>query len=574
MTRSEVGRLVGVALLAGAMLRLVDADGYAAWSQLGRLASTDDHMRLAQLRDALASGEWVRGWVARDNWPDGFVLHWTAAFNAPILLGAWLLVQLGWSPDAALVLVGGASGPATLVLTAVAAAWGAGRFGNAAGWLAGALVAGGVALLAYGGFGRADHHVATVLACLMAVGHGVRTDERQGLHGALAGVWLGIALWISVETLPAVGGLIAVLGARTLEVPSRGRLAALGLGLFGCLLLALAVDPAPLDPWRPDRLSWTTLEFAGLAALALALTDATSGRVAGVWRAPVGLVLGGLAGGVWLARRPSLLTGSKAMYGDAVADVVPPQARELLPIADLVQGVGFLGTAVLGVVALLWLASRRPEVRVTALVAAGVLGVAVLAGASSVRFATYATGLGAVALASGLAGPLARVRGPLPTAALVLAGTWTMLLLTLLLPRPAREPAPLRCDVAALPGALQAAPLALLTDSNAPPYLLWGSAHRTVAGPYHVNHAGLADMHAAFTAPDDTVALEVVARRGLDGVLVCGRGGETSLKGQDGARTFYDALQAGRTQWAWLGTPEAVGETGFWLYRVVPEALR
>ncbi len=574
MTRLEVGRVVGVALLAAVMLRLVDADGYAAWSQLGRLASTDDHMRLAQLRDALASGEWLRGWVARDNWPYGFALHWTAAFNGPILVGAWLLMRLGWDADAALVLVGGLSGPVTLVLAGAAAAWGLGRLGNAAGWLAGATIAGAVPLLAYGGFGRADHHVATVFACLMVIGHGLRTDDAPRRHGALAGLWLGIALWVSVETLPVVGGLLAVLGARTLEVPSQGRLAAAGLGMFACVALALAIDPSLFDAWRPDRLSWTTLEFAGLAAVALVLTDATSGRVPGVWRAPVGLVLGGLAGGVWLGRRPGLLTGSQAMYGDGMAEAVIPEARELLPVADWVQGVGFLGTAVLGLVALLWLARRSPEVRVTALVAAGVLLVATLAGASSVRFATYATGLGAAALAGGLAGPLRRVRGALPTTGLVVAGAWTILLLTLLLPRPARAPATPRCDLVALAASLSKEPLALLTDSNAPPYLLWGSAHRTVAGQYHTNPEGLADLHASLSALDDSRAREVVRRRGLDGLLICSRGGEISLKGRDGARTFRDELQAGSTQWDWLAAPEPVGETGFWLYRVVPEALR
>jgi len=91
-----------------------------------------------------------------------------------------------------------------------------------------------------------------------------------------------------------------------------------------------------------------------------------------------------------------------------------------------------------------------------------------------------------------------------------------------------------------------------------------------VSSPYHRNAAGIWDSYRLFASPDESESRAIVARRGIDLLLLCPTGAERMFFERDkGGGSLYNHLLDGMTP-SWL-TPVPVGvpDTDFRLFRVV-----
>ena len=104
--------------------------------------------------------------------------------------------------------------------------------------------------------------------------------------------------------------------------------------------------------------------------------------------------------------------------------------------------------------------------------------------------------------------------------------------------------------------------------------LLYFTRHAVVGTAYHRNVAGTRDTYGLLESVDQTAALALVRRRGIDLFLLCARAMDTSFRPTvEGRATLYRRLQEARPP-AWLHAvtlPEGLGQD-FKLYSVtIPE---
>jgi len=109
----------------------------------------------------------------------------------------------------------------------------------------------------------------------------------------------------------------------------------------------------------------------------------------------------------------------------------------------------------------------------------------------------------------------------------------------------------------------------IMSHPNDAPMLLYWTGNRTVAGPYHRNVQGLADVARFMTSRDGRGAREIAARRGISHVLIC-PGRALAWPPLGAGDTLFERLAAGRPP-GWLAAqpwPRGV-TTGLRLFRVV-----
>ncbi len=575
--RRNAGFYGGVLAFAALLLALLDSKALIGLLTRHALVDTDSYMRITRLRDVLEGDAWKAGRVLRDNWPYGFDMHWTMLYDLPILGVTRALMAIGAPKEPTLTLVGGLSGPVTLMLLVLGVAWTLRPAGDRAAWTGAVLTASAVPLVSYGGFGRADHHIATMVPLVWALGHGVRAQTRGWgfLRGLVIGLLLTSSLWVSVEALPAVVGVLAVLAARRLDGGPAGVLSAAALALALGVTVVLAIDPPPPGHQAAiDRLSSVFRDFAACSAAALWLADGL-GAVKTPWVRIPGGVFGALgAGGLWLALHPEVFGGFETSVGAELARLIAPTIVELKPVRSLLDGVQYLGLGAAGVTAAVWALVRRREVVltrvVTALMALAMLGLAV----QHVRFSTYTALTGALVVAVVIvpwleARPAGSVRGTVGWLALVQPMTAGMLALALSVGQPPKPPG---CNPTAAVRKIPGPPAAVLSEHPVAPYLLYFTEHRAVAGPYHWNVQGLGDLYRSFLAASDTPAHRVAFERDLQWIMVCSRTGDPALASVE-APNFYDQLRTSPVStWSWLKRVDGwPGETtGYVLWQVLP----
>ena len=274
---------------------------------------TDDAMRLVQVRNWLGGQGWFDLVEHRLSPPAGLLMHWSRIVDVPVG-GLIRLFGLFVSPDSAerlarivfpLVLQIG------LVVTAVAVA----RM-----LLGPGAMVPGMILIVLSGFcfeqfppGRIDHH-APQITLLLAMTGAILSALRPGRerHAAGAGVAIAVSLGISLENLPFIAVVVAILPLAWLRDP-RGTRMALAWFAGSLVIAALAVFVATIPPARygdPARDAYSIAHLTALVSGATGLIGLAvlSDRLRSARARSLSLVLVGcLVAGLTIALFPTCL---------------------------------------------------------------------------------------------------------------------------------------------------------------------------------------------------------------------------------------------------------------------------
>jgi hypothetical protein len=507
--------------------------------------STDDAMRLVEVRDLLAGQGWFDLTQHRLNPPDGAAMHWSRLVDVPIAL----LVRLG---QIALPAAQAERLPAVIWPAAVLLAFFAGIV-----WLVRALACDAAARLAlifaaltapvlqHFRPGALDHHNVQLALLVWTIALTIRWRPRET---ALAGVFCALSLAVGQEMAPSIAILAAVPALRWATQGEAGRHATAAFAAaFAAATLALfaaTVPPARYAVPTCDALSIMQVLVAvigggGLAMLTATPIAATAGRrlvaLAGLGSAlalTVGLGFPACLGDPYahLDARLTALWLSNVNEARSIAGLMRDLPQEVLayyglPMAGLVLGLmrcaretgdrrwGFIAaTAVLAVATLIafW--------QVRGCATANAIALALVPAALVARFPAadgraIFLGLGRAALIA------AAVLNPLALIAIGKAAVWTAERTAGLRRPTVVSDGPGTCSRAADYTALAQLPRGrVLAFIDAGPFLLMETPHSVFAAPYHRNAGGNAAMLDLFLGRPDGAWL---AALNVDYVAFC-----------------------------------------------------
>ena len=581
-------RLVVLVFWIGASAWLI----YQRWLpiQWFGLGDTDDNLRMMQVRGLLTGQDWFDLRQHRLDPPYGANVHWSRLVDLPI--AGIKLALLPFMSGAMAEKVAVAVAPLLPMLVTMAAMAGLVRRILSAGAVPFALA---LLLCAHSLRGmwmplRIDHHgwqLAMLSLALLAL-----TDRRPGRGGLLLGAATAASITIGLEMLlylAAAGAMAALMWVRDgREAP---RLAAYGASLgagcgLGFLLFAsydnrLAVCDALSPVWL------TTLGAAGAAAVLLARLrlDGWRGRL--LVGGAAALLVGAFYALAWphcLGRLEGSSPELEAMWLSRVREARPIYTHSSLVMAAVLAlpAAGLIGYA-------LMLSRRRRDVEAAipwaalaflALIPAALLFWQTRAGPAAQLLSIP----GATALAWALIGlaraqrhMLVRVLGAV-LAFYVVSGFAVQNLVQQLTPaKPSEARKAINQANGKCPTLAALRPIALqpkgyvLTHVDLGPRLITVTHHDAVAGPYHRNQQSILDVMKGFRGTPDA-ARAMIARRGIDYVLICPGLSETTVYKAEAPNGFYAQLAKGRVP-AWL-TPIALPKNNpYRMWRVVrPES--
>ncbi len=564
----------------------------------GRLIDTDSYMRLLRVRELLESGAWFDAFTHRSNWPFGEASHWTRPVDVLLALPAWLLSLLV-DAERALFLSAAAFGPLVLVATGLGVVWAVAPITSAGHLAALALLAQPV-VFSYSLAGRADHHGVILLVFVLTVGCALRVLERpeRARLSVWAGALCGLGIWVSTEFLLP---LALLLGGGALEWVLRGRRLTranlnLSLGYAGSVVAALLVERpyGELFAVEYDRISAVHVAV-GIVAVAFWSLVTRFGRAASrddgpaALRARVAIALIGALAAALAVRLffPGFFLGP---WVDVDPDVTRTWLRHVAELDrvwpsnryELGRYVQFLGLPLLALPYAAYRAFRgeregRPPWR---FLLTG-LAVFLVLGSARLRFCSFAEVVGAMAVGALLQGlwenagrarhPLAVVGSRVGSVAGVLLGP--LLVGFVLMAGTSRAPAMTavsRCDFPVARQYLerQAEPRTILAHMDRGPEILYETAHRVLATPYHRNRAGILGARAILVESDPDRARELATEREVDWILICpayDRGFFGAPADGEGPSLFDRLVESAPPEWLRLrADPEALG--GLLLY--------
>jgi hypothetical protein len=290
--------------------------------------STDDAMRLVQVRDFLAGQSWFDLTQYRLNPPDGVVTHWSRLIDLPIALlvrgGQWLVPA--WSAEALAAVIW----PAGLLLVFFAGVACLARefAGEAAARLALVFAALMAPVLQHFRPGAIDHHNAQLALLIWTLVLAARAAPRWGADGrhnpvqdaALAGALSALSLGIGLEMAPA---LAALAGAWALQWVLRGQPVRAGAAAFALAQAAgvaaaflVTIPPAHYGLAACDALSVVHVLAAGAGGIGLAVLTAMPGLTTRNRRLAA-------LGGLGVALSALLVLGFPACLADPYAHLDP-----------------------------------------------------------------------------------------------------------------------------------------------------------------------------------------------------------------------------------------------------------
>jgi len=522
-------------------------------------------MRLARAAQLVETGRWFDQTIARSNAPFGEILHWTRPLDALLIAGAAPLAPLiGWRD--ALFAWGLAVSPVLHAASLLLLLWAARPLLDGRGTLAlAALFALQLFLAQQFSLGRPDHHALLLTLFIWQGGLCLRGRASAALPAALA-------LWVSVEALPAALLPIAWAGALWLARGEGAGFAARYAGLLAAgLAVALAVErgPGALAP-AYDSLSVVHLTLAALLALAalaatlLAPSPALPREGGGGRRALAAATLAAGVAGVMAMLWPRFFAGPLTEVEPRVVEAWFASVAEVEPLRDPALVVAHLGLAALALAATPWRERRWAALGAT-------LAVYVALALWQQRWASYAQILAVIPAAALLARALPRAPAPLLPAAGVVPALAPLFLAAALQAGGARREASADCPLTAAAKWLaeaEPAPQRIMSFIFYGPELLWRSGHEVVATPYHRNGAGIGAALDVLGATDEAAARRLAAGRGIDLVLVCPAEPEAGKYRSAGSLLARLEQDAGPAWLAPVALPERLAP--FRLYRVAP----
>lgn len=551
------------------------------------LPNPDSYYRLVLARDQLPVGD--LHFMPRDNAPYGSWLHWSEPHTRVIRTLSHALADTGLPAQDSLLLAGSAVTLISMLLLAGLTGLALYRCVSLRAAVLGMLaLTTSLPLFGYGTVRQITHHIFMLVPVALAAACLLGRQRPDRWLDLLAGLALGLALWISPETMPAVLTWVVVRMMQRLQAPEIGHAGFLVAGLLALLLFAWRQDPPPptFSPWALDHVSLAWLSFALLLALLMLLTDVLVTRRVALPGALGILVLTGVSlAGVWLCVVPGVLSGPaglmpaelKPLFWSAIQELKPAQgAAEVLSIGLL----PVIATALLG--SLAW---RRRSLWMAVLAMAslcyGILALLhVRLGPPASLMSSLALGVFAgTARALDDHEPSRRVRDQAAAIFLIVLAVLpvTSSLLVGRFSRPvADSPGAAAtvaeddpCRLSTVADSLQRLPPAtILAPLSQGPELLFRTHHRVIAGPYHHNLEGMLDSYRAWLDGSGQTLAEVAGRRGITLVLGCTYFQVEMLRDQ-AAPSLAQRIAKGQAP-VWLQpVPWPAGvETGWRLYRV------
>ncbi|WP_340119722.1 STT3 domain-containing protein [Pelagibius sp. 7325] len=579
------------ALLHTALVVLGDQPG----AEFG-LTGPDSFMRMVRVTELWNQGQWFDTTIERANAPYGDSLHWTRPFDILlILLSLPLSLVMGGANG--LHLAGVLVSPLLQLATALLMIWTLRPLVRPNTWFVPALAALiQPSVLAYSMVGKADHHTLMILGFVATAGFMLRAlrnplDSRPAL---LAGLVVGLGIWVSVEFFLVAGVCLAALGLAWL-FGERDRAAQnkwFALAMSGVLLVALVVERpfAQILEASYDKVSsvhyllavcillfWRCVESAELRR-------GTTMRFVG--RAAAAVVGCGSLVVLVAVVHPLFFAGPMAevdprilpIWLDGVLEMRPlfpngPEgtARFILYLGGVVLVVPFIGLKLLSE----GFRSDRFFAHLFILLCCVVMTAAAL---PHMRFAGYPEIAFLIAFSVVLDDFLhwtARIGNDLPRGFLrggfiavlllgpVLVGITLLAKQTTVTATAATGTvAPQRCDVPAIARYLESdprwtqAPLTILAFMDIGPELLYRTRHRVIGTPYHRNGGGIFDGYQALATSDEATAHALIGRRQVDLVLLCGVAAEEAFyTSPDGKENLYQRLARGDAP-NWLAAVE------------------
>jgi hypothetical protein len=582
---------IAASLAALALFVLYAAQGFPTLTDAR--GDNDSLMRLVEVRDLIGGQGWFDLHQYRMGLEGGFVMHWSRLVDAPIALIILAAQAMGASPATA-DHVAGVVWPLALFAAALFFLLRiVRRLGNAHARLPGVVI-GAVSLYATGIFvpGNLDHHNAQLVLTLAMLWFLI-APEASFRSGALAGACAALMLAVGMETVPyiAAGGAAVALSMLLLGRAERFRAAGFGAALSGLSLAVMAATVRPSEWSAVHCDAFSTAQFAaaaiagcGLALVALLPVANCSLPRRGAALMLLALVLAAAA----LALFPQCLAGPYAAMPLRLREHWLDFIGEAQPATNLlVNGpVAFCGnyvTPFIGLAAAM-LFEKRCRSREW-LVVAGLLAMTVLVSLWQVRGAMFSVPLAAVPLAAwvGLRRAEAALRPTWMEAFRMLAAwivsvpiVWSAGAAGIALaagttgaaaPVAANGAGKEACYRAEDYDRLAALPAGtVLAPSNLGAAILRYTPHRTFAGPYHRNVAGLLVALDAFTAPP-AEALRIARAHRADFVAICPGNDESAFLANQAPHGLMAALLAGDAP-HWL-EPLAKGESpALRIYRV------
>ena len=235
--------------------------------------STDDAMRLVQVRDLLAGQGWFDLFQHRLD-PPGTSMHWSRLIDAPLAAMIWILRPIAGQHGAeAITLVAWPTLLSQMALLLdtwpIAQRMAEDREAGSARLVATLLAVLSIPALIHFRAGAIDHHNAQIALLLAFIALALQIDASP-VKAGLAGVIAALSLAIGLEMLPAIGSVCVVLFAIQIR---QGAGPARHIGMFGAstaigssLLLAALL----LLPW--SSLGSTVCDAFGDGPMLLLLT--------------------------------------------------------------------------------------------------------------------------------------------------------------------------------------------------------------------------------------------------------------------------------------------------------------
>jgi hypothetical protein len=260
--------------------------------------STDDLMRLAEVRDWLGGQGWFDLTQYRLAPPAGLAMHWSRIVDLPIATLILALTPVLGRASAEIATA--AIWPLLLLMpTLVLAGALARRLSNAQAILPTILlVAVAAPALVHFRPGGLDHH-GFQLMLMAATIYGASEEGDTYFVPALGGFAAAVSIAIGLEMAPALAAILAAVGLRwAIEGKPVANLTS-GFGLaFGAGTAILFAATVPVSSWNVamcDRISLPCVAAAGLAGGGLALLASNSNRLNNFFAR---LAVGGIAGGI------------------------------------------------------------------------------------------------------------------------------------------------------------------------------------------------------------------------------------------------------------------------------------
>jgi len=473
--------------------------------------------------------------VARDNAPEGSWIHWSMPHTWTIMQLHKGLMLLGVDSDKALLLAGGGLTILSMLLLATLVSITILNIGsNLAAVLAVLALATSFPLFGYGQLVQITHHIYMLVpiaaACVCFFRKGMRTHK---IYDFIGGALLGLAIWISPETMPLMLAVAAARAALQLQQKRPSWLWPAALGLMMTLISAWAIDPPPptFQPWALDHISLAWLLFGALIATLMLVVDICVYQKLSFKSALLVLIIAlALSGCAWLWIVPGALHGPSGLIPLELKALWWSKIKELQPVSTPSQWVAYLFVPALSGFWLVYIAWKERQLWLLILafstLAYSLLGVMhIRMGAASALISALALGicLSRVKILSSSGDP---AKFPFHQK---LFGTFIIILLpaqafimVMLEGYNNKQPVDASCDwnelyerLAILPAGVVMLPL------NKAPELLFKTHHYTVSGNYHHNVDGLLDVVRFFNSPKNEIAENIINKRAVKYIAYC-----------------------------------------------------